>query len=126
MGTRLGGVILGLTLTQMHHVAPSMPEMLKSHVLLLTVAASSLRVLATIGLVQGPPRGPMLTINYAVTWSLYVVLIVPAALSRRRGGVAALIGLHVAIYLALAGVTLIAPELGAGRSDAASAGRASR
>lgn len=82
----------------------------KRPTLLLMIAANTLLVLATMALVQGTPRGQALTLNYGMTWLLYVALILPAALSRRRAVVTALIGLHTAIYLALAVITLAAPQ----------------
>ena len=78
----------------------------KRPTLLLMIAANTLLVLATSALVHGTPRGDTLSMHYAATWLLYVVLILPAALSRRRWLVATLIGLHTAVYLAIAALTL--------------------
>ena len=77
----------------------------KRPALLLTTTANTLLVLAVIALTRGKGSAALIA-NYAVTWGLYIVLIVPAALSGRRWLVVTLLGLHTAIYLVLAGITL--------------------
>lgn len=47
--------------------------------------------------------------NYVITMGLYLVLIGAAALSRRRWLVVGALGLHIAIYLALAVLSAIMP-----------------
>ena len=84
----------------------------KRPTLLLMVAANTLLLLAMAAVVQGTPRGRSLLLNYGATWLLYVLLILPAALSRRRALVATLIGLHTVIYLLLAAATLADPGRG--------------
>ncbi|HEX8414997.1 MAG TPA: hypothetical protein VF637_14090 [Sphingomicrobium sp.] len=101
----------------------------KRPTLLLMITANTLLVLATTALVYGTPRGTALIINYGVTWLLYLALILPAALSRRRALVASMIGLHTVIYLALAVVTFVAPHRGgaeAGNTSAAGVASQSR
>ena len=73
----------------------------KRPTLLLTSAANTLLVLAVIALARGKGSSGMVA-SYAITWGLYVVLIVPAALSRRRWLVVTCLGLHTAVYLSIA------------------------
>lgn len=93
----------------------------KRPALLLLLAANTLLVMATIGLAEATPRGRMLVANYALTWGLYVALILPAALSRRPRLVGAMLALHTAIYLLIAGATLANPGQGAHPGAAAQA-----
>lgn len=81
----------------------------KKLVLLLTTAANLLAV--TLALPQLMKEGGLfLLVNYAITVSLYVVLVVPAAFARKPTLFAALIGLHVFIYLALGVLGAINPH----------------
>lgn len=79
----------------------------KKPTLLLMIAANTLLVLATAGLIFGTPNGRFLSLYYGATWLLYLLLILPAALSRSRRLVATMLGLHTAIYLALAVARLV-------------------
>lgn len=74
----------------------------KKIVLLLTVAANTLMVAVSIMQIIGQPKALMLIANYAVAYPLYLILIVPAALTRSKKVFAALVGLHVLIYLIIA------------------------
>ena len=74
----------------------------KKIVLLLTVAANTLMVAVSIIQIIGQPKALMLIANYAVAYPLYLILIVPAALTRSKKVFAALVGLHVLIYLIIA------------------------
>jgi hypothetical protein len=57
------------------------------------------------------PQGALLMANYGVTMSLYVLLIVPAALTRRAMVFTVLVGIHTAIYLFIAVRTALPPGL---------------
>lgn len=100
----------------------------KRPALLLTSAANTLLVLAVVALTRGQGSGALIA-NYLVTSGLYLLLIIPAALSRRRPVVIALLGLHTAVYLLiavanLAGTSLDIPDNGVGprRASPAPAG----
>lgn len=71
-GTRLGGVVLGLTLTQMHHVAPSLPLALKDHVTLLTVAILFYQLLGCIltQMARGPVAGILVLLDTLIGFAL--------------------------------------------------------
>ncbi|MDI1279949.1 hypothetical protein [Brevundimonas sp.] len=74
----------------------------KKIVLLLTTAANIMVVAASLSQVTGRPDSMAIVLTYAASLTLYVALIVPAALTRRRRLFAALIGIHVLIYLVIA------------------------
>ena len=74
----------------------------KTVVLLLTVAANFLLILAAVGANLGKPGGNIVIIGYVVTLVLYVTLVVPAAFARKPKLFALLIGLHIVIYLVIA------------------------
>ena len=112
-----GMLVIGLAIAMVYFVASSLvfPHQItdgqdldahfwanKKIVLLLTVAANTLMVAISIFQVIGQPQALMLIANYAVAYPLYLVLIVPAALTRSKKVFAALVGLHVLIYLVLA------------------------
>lgn len=81
----------------------------KKLVLLLTTAANLLAVLLALPhLLQD--ASPVLLATYAVNVALYVVLVVPAAFARRPPLFAALMGLHVFIYLALGALSVVTPQ----------------
>lgn len=71
-------------------------------VLLLTVAANLMMVVFSMAQILGRPDALMIIINYAGSFLLYVALIVPAAFARKPRLFAILVGLHVAIYIAIA------------------------
>jgi hypothetical protein len=83
----------------------------KRWVLLLTTLANMLLVAALVAL-RGKVAGDPVTLNYLVTGTLYLLLIVPAALSRRPWLVATLLGLHTAIYLVLAVLSVMMVQPG--------------
>jgi hypothetical protein len=85
----------------------------KRIVLMLLVAANALAMLMTLWGNFGKPNVTLLLINYAINMTLYVALIVPAALARRARLVFWTVGAHVVIYLLLAVMSGVAPSLGA-------------
>lgn len=72
IGTRLGGVVLGLTLTQMHKVAPALPEALKPHVTLLTVAIVFYQLLGCVlsQFARGPVAGILVLSDTVIGFAL--------------------------------------------------------
>ena len=82
----------------------------KKLVLLLTTVANVLAVVAMIPVIMSKAGGAFLLGNYAVTVSLYVALVVPAAFARKKTLFAWLIGIHIVIYLLLAGLSAALPN----------------
>lgn len=82
----------------------------KKPVLLLTLAANTLMVITSTLQVLGTPQALFTAVGSAVALTLYVVLTVPAALTRNKKVFAVLIGLHVLIYLIIACLPAM-PEL---------------
>lgn len=82
----------------------------KKLVLLLTTVANVLAVVAMIPVITSKAGGAFLLGNYAVTVSLYVALVVPAAFARKKTLFAWLIGIHIVIYLLLAGLSAALPN----------------
>jgi len=72
IGTRLGGVVLGLTLTQMHKIAPALPEPLKPHVMLLTVAILFYQLLGCVltNFARGPMAGILVLLDTVIGFAL--------------------------------------------------------
>ena len=78
----------------------------KRTVLLLTTAANTMMVLVCLpGII---PKGIGTLINIAALLGLYVVLVVPAALARRKTLFLWTLGAHIVIYLAIAALALVA------------------
>lgn len=72
IGTRLGGVVLGLTLTQMHKIHPSLPEALNPHVTLLTVAILFYQLLGCVltNFARGPVAGILVLLDTFIGFAL--------------------------------------------------------
>ena len=85
----------------------------KRVVLLLTTAANLLMLGLSAPSILARPHGLSVMASYGVTLGLYVLLIVPAALTKRPLLFTVLVGLHTAIYMLIAVRTLLAPGLGA-------------
>ncbi len=86
----------------------------KRLVLLLTTAANMLMVAVSAPFWLARPEGPQIVAGMGVTLALYLLTVVPSALTRRRWLFALLIGLHTAIYLLIAAYSPFAPEGGHG------------
>jgi hypothetical protein len=82
----------------------------KKVVLLLTTLATILMLLVSIPQVLTMPGGTTSAWGLLALLGLYIVMTVPAALTRNRKLFAVLIGLHVALYLASAAVSPFVPE----------------
>lgn len=81
----------------------------KRAVLLLLTLANILMVALCMMMLVGTPGFRVTLITYSFNLVLYLVLVLPAALSRRAWVFATTIGLHVAIYLVLAVLSALSP-----------------
>ena len=72
MATRVAGLVLGLTLTQMHSIAPSLPEVLKKQIGLLTVAIVFYELVgcAVTQLARGPIAAILLALDTLIGFAL--------------------------------------------------------
>lgn len=72
IGTRLGGVVLGLSLTQMHKIHPALPEALNPHVNLLTVAILFYQLLGCVlsHFARGPVAGILVLSDTVIGFAL--------------------------------------------------------
>jgi len=93
----------------------------KRTVLLLTVLANAMSVGVILGVNAAHGQQQTLVWHYLTTLGVYVVLTVPAALTRCRWLFAILVGLQVAIYLILASLSLAFPEVSAATEALATA-----
>lgn len=74
----------------------------KKPVLLLLSLANILMVALCLAMVANKPGFALAAWIYAFTYMLYLVLVIPAAFSRRAWVFAATIGLHIALYVVIA------------------------
>lgn len=120
-----GMLVIGLAITLVYFIAASLvfPHEIedgaslddhfwanKRVVLMLTVVANTMVVLAAIVLNLGKPGGMVMIVAYLLNLALYLALVIPAALARRPPLFATMIGLHMAVYILLAVASLVAPE----------------
>ncbi len=82
----------------------------KRAVLLLLVLTNLLMTGATVCMKWGQADATHLLLIYGQNQLLYLALIVPAALTRRAWLFATTVGLHVAIYIALAAISIALPQ----------------
>ena len=85
----------------------------KKSVLILTTAANLLAVLLALPFLLARQDAATVTINYGFNVLLYLGLVLPAAFVRKPRMFTVLIGLHVAIYVAIAVLSVLNPSLGA-------------
>jgi hypothetical protein len=112
-----GMLVIGLAIALVYFIAASLifPHQItdgmdldehfwanKKVVLLLTVAANALMVVVSAAQILGKTDASVTLIGFATNLALYVALVVPAALAKGRKLFAALIGLHVFLYLVIA------------------------
>lgn len=131
-----GLIIAGMVIAAVYFIAASLifpeaedaPAGLDDHfwankrtVLLLTVLANAMSVGVILGVNAAHGQQQTLVWHYLTTLGVYVVLTVPAALTRRRWLFAVLVGLQVAIYLILASLSLAFPEVSAATEALATA-----
>lgn len=81
----------------------------KKLVLLLTTAANVLLVIAAVIAHARTPGAPVLITSYAVTLTLYLTLVIPAAFAKRARLFVVLTALHILVYLASAVGSAINP-----------------
>lgn len=118
-----GMLVIGLAIALVYFIAASLvfPHQIvdgldldehfwinKKIVLLLTTVANTIMVAISAVQIMDQPGARMVLLNYAIVYPLYLILIVPAALTRSKRLFTGLVGLHVLIYLAIA--CLPAPE----------------
>lgn len=82
----------------------------KKTALLLTATANLTAVAVTVPVMLSHPGAKVLMVNYAITLTLYLALVVPAAFAKGPRLFGWLIGAHIAIYLALGVLGAIAPH----------------
>ncbi|RZJ98583.1 MAG: hypothetical protein EON88_00240 [Brevundimonas sp.] len=83
----------------------------KRAVLLLLTLANILMVALCLSMQVGQPHFAILAVGYAVNFLIYVALVVPAALTKRAWVFATTMGLHIALYLVLAVMSAVAPDM---------------
>lgn len=81
----------------------------KRAILGLLILANLLGVCGQLAVNMTRENGVVLAINYALNLAIYVVLVGGAALTKRRWLFGALIGLHTALYVAIAVLSVINP-----------------
>lgn len=121
-GMLIGGLLVamvyfvasGLVFPEPEDIVADLDEHLaanKRAVLLLLVAANCLLVLALACASLSKPNSLTIIASYGVNLSLYLILIVPAALTRRGWLYGLTLGLHVALYLAIGVASVIGKGL---------------
>ena len=93
----------------------------KRAVLLLLTLANVLMVALCLSMLVGTPKFTIMAYGYTFNFLLYAVLVIPAALTKRAWLFATTMGLHIALYLVLAVMSAMAPDLMAAGSGAAPA-----
>lgn len=84
----------------------------KRTALMLTTAANLLAVLLALPFLLARSDATTVVLNYSVNVLLYLALVLPAAFARKARLFTVLIGLHVAIYLLIAIMSVLVPSLG--------------
>jgi hypothetical protein len=120
-----GMLVMGLVITLVYFIAASLvfPHKIedgvslddhfwanKTVVLMLTVVANTLLVLAAIVVNFSKPNGALLVGSYLGNLAFYMAVVIPAAGARRPRLFAIMIGLHMAVYVLLAIASLVAPD----------------
>lgn len=94
----------------------------KKPVLLLLAVANILMVALCLSMVANKPGFGLAAMIYAFNYALYLVLVIPAALSKRAWVFATTIGLHIALYVVIAVLSAMNPhamvQLNAPQADA--------
>lgn len=121
-----GMLVIGLVVTLVYFIAASLVfpheiedgASLDDHfwanrtvVLMLTVVANTLVVLAAIVVNFNKPNGAVTIGGYLMNLAFYMALVIPASIARRPRLFAIMIGLHIAVYALLAVASLVAPDL---------------
>lgn len=90
----------------------------KRAIMLLLVLANLMMLAGTVAVNLPKNSGLQVAISYGFNLAIYLVLVIPAALTRRAWLFAVTVGLHIALYLFLAGLSILNPA----RMVAAAAG----
>jgi len=119
-----GMLVIGLAITLVYFIAASLvfPHQIedgaslddhfwanKGVVLMLTVVANALVVVAAIVVNIGKPGGMVMVYSYLGTLAFYMALVIPAAVARKPRLFATMLCLHMAVYLLLAVASVISP-----------------
>lgn len=81
----------------------------KRAILALLILANLLGVCGQLAVNMTRENGLILAINYALNLAIYILLVGGAALTKRRWLFGALIGLHTALYVAIAVLSIVNP-----------------
>ena len=82
----------------------------KRAVLLLLTLANLLMVALCLVMLAGKPAFMIMVWGYGFTFLLYLALVIPAALSKRSWVFATTMGLHIAVYVVLAVMSVASPH----------------
>jgi len=130
-----GLLIAGLVVATVYFVATSLifPESddavqdLDAHfwankraILLLLILANLMMLLGAVWVNMAKGGGLQVAISYGFNLIIYLVLVIPAALTRRAWLFALTVGLHIALYLFLAGLSILNPAVMAAAAVGAS------
>ena len=92
----------------------------KKAILLLLVLANLMMLIGAVWVNMSKSNGQQIAMSYGLNLIIYLALVIPAALTRRAWVFALTVGLHIALYLYLVGLSLINPAAMAAASVAAS------
>lgn len=90
----------------------------KRAIMLLLVLANLMMLIGAVWMSMARGGGLEVAVSYSFNLVIYLVLVIPAALTRRAWLFALTVGLHIALYLFLAGLSIVNPA----RMAAAAAG----
>jgi len=92
----------------------------KRAILLLLILANLMMLLGAVWVNMAKGGGLQVAISYGFNLIIYLVLVIPAALTRRAWLFALTVGLHIALYLFLAGLSILNPAVMAAAAVGAS------
>ena len=81
----------------------------KRAVMLLLILANLLMLIGSVCMNLTRTNGMDAVVSYGFNLAVYLVLVIPAALTRRAWLFALTVGLHIALYLYLAGLSIVTP-----------------
>ena len=81
----------------------------KRAVMLLLILANLLMLIGSVCMNLTRTNGMDAVVSYGFNLAIYLVLVIPAALTRRAWLFALTVGLHIALYLYLAGLSIVTP-----------------
>ena len=81
----------------------------KRAVMLLLILANLLMLIGSVCMNLTRTNGMDAVVSYGFNLAIYLVLVIPAALTRRAWLFALTVGLHIALYLFLAGLSIVTP-----------------